>query len=142
MSNVYHLSYYSQSVGPMDHAELQELLQRARDSNRRQDISGIPIYNSGCFLQLIEGEMEKVDLLYDKIFTDPRHRDVQLIFRQFSAERIFKKNWYMLNRNIGEYSSDVQQKIDDFIFSTANGGVTIEDRHNFEILMRAMSQEF
>lgn len=142
MSKIYQLAYFSQATEPMERKELHEMLMKARAKNKAAGISGILIYNGGCFLQLLEGDNAPVDKLYDVILEDKRHHAVSLIFRQFTENRIFKKDWYMLNRRLSEYSSDVQKDIVEFIELSENGGQTVESEQNFVQLLRAMAKEF
>ena len=61
---MYHLIYVSQAVQPMTETELAGILEKSRDYNRRDGITGLLIYklapssNRANFMQLLEGDSE------------------------------------------------------------------------------------
>ena len=62
--------------------EIKELLSSTAKNNQENSISGILIYNSGNFLQYMEGPERKVkDLYYEKISKDKRHKDLITLFK-------------------------------------------------------------
>lgn len=44
--------------------------------NKGHEVTGILLYNERSFFQLIEGEKEIIQPLYDKIIKDSRHKDI------------------------------------------------------------------
>jgi hypothetical protein len=54
--------------------ELMELLQQSRANNQRLGITGLLLYKGLDFMQVIEGEENKVRKLSSKIEKDPRHQ--------------------------------------------------------------------
>lgn len=85
------LIYTSRAAVPFDRPALSELARRADAANRGVGITGVLVYASGSFAQVLEGEGDAVRRLYRVIELDPRHRDVQLHwdepveFRRFAA---------------------------------------------------------
>lgn len=69
-----------------------QLLNEARKANRQNDVSGMMIYTTGCFLLALEGEAAKVDVACRMIFSGKR--DMKAIFREGIAEREFPE-WTM-----------------------------------------------
>jgi len=49
------LSYTSIASHLMAHDELIQLLQEARENNRKRGITGMLLYMEGCFFQVLEG---------------------------------------------------------------------------------------
>lgn len=75
---MYTLTYESVAVNKMSGKEMDELLEQARADNERDDITGCLIYYMGGFIQVLEGNKEKVQNLYDRIKGDKRHKNVHM----------------------------------------------------------------
>jgi hypothetical protein len=65
------------------------ILAKSRRNNARAQIVGGLLFGDGCFLQCLEGEAKAVDTLYEKIASDPRHRDVKVLSRGLIHQRSF-----------------------------------------------------
>ena len=74
--------------------ELQNLLSTSREFNAKHDISGILLYKDGSYLQFIEGEVDVINSLYERIKNNPRHYKVKLLLEGESAVRAFP-GWHM-----------------------------------------------
>ncbi len=70
------------------------ILSVSRVRNAQQDITGALICRSDIFLQLLEGPVEKVETLFDKICEDDRHVEVSLLVRCRVEDRLFP-GWAM-----------------------------------------------
>lgn len=89
------LVYYSrQNPVRLSIREVSELIQRARVNNGAQGLSGGLLWSGRYFLQVLEGDRERVEKLYNVIRVDPRHQDVTLIEQSLVDERLFGE-WYM-----------------------------------------------
>jgi hypothetical protein len=88
------LIYASAAKNMMTSEELLEILKKARIKNEGLAITGMLLYRSGNFLQVLEGEESKVTALYDVIKTDPRHHQVLTIAIKPVKERLFS-SWEM-----------------------------------------------
>jgi hypothetical protein len=64
-------------------------LAKARERNTAIEVSGVLLYQGGTFLQVLEGETDRVGAIYERIGRDTRHRDVLLLHRRVVAERNF-----------------------------------------------------
>lgn len=91
---MYTLTYESVATGKIIGSEMEELLQKARANNQREDITGCLIYYKGGFVQLLEGDKDKIEALYEKIKIDPRHKNVSLFSDDEISKRTFP-NWGM-----------------------------------------------
>ncbi len=74
-------------------AELAGILLQSRRFNRRHSISGFLAYQSGWYLGVIEGGSEDVGALFDRIRSDPRHRNVRLILDDPDRRARLYKDW-------------------------------------------------
>lgn len=88
------LVYVSFASHDMSDTELKDLLRGARENNASLKVSGMLLYRDRYFIQVLEGEAEVVDPLFDKIRQDPRHQSVLVVTRSPIAERSFEQ-WSM-----------------------------------------------
>lgn len=86
--------YTSSAVKPFSDKELGLLLESAARFNRIHDITGLLLYASGTFMQVLEGESAVLDELMRKIKADTRHRDVNVLVRNTRKTRDFSQ-WSM-----------------------------------------------
>ena len=100
------LIYGSSALRPMTTPELVEILAKAREKNHRLGITGMLLYKSGNFLQVLEGEEQPVLDLYEVIRQDSRHHQVEIIAVRSVKERHFGE-WEM-----GFLNLDTDQLID------------------------------
>lgn len=88
------VSYVSRTTEPMSASSLLALLQECRSNNERLGVTGMLLYGNGTFLQALEGEDEVVDALVERICSDDRHAEIQMLRRQEIAERQYSE-WSM-----------------------------------------------
>ena len=91
---MYHLVYSSRAVHPFSKEELINLLTTSRIANKKTGITGMLIYMQGKFIQVLEGDQQKVEAIYKKIQDDPRHKQISKVLVGNSPERIFN-DWSM-----------------------------------------------
>lgn len=89
-----HLVYMSRAVRPLSDQDLQELLTQCRRDNEREHVTGILFYSHGNIAQLIEGEPEVIEALFQKIALDGRHSHVHKLVQKPITERSFP-DWSM-----------------------------------------------
>jgi Sensors of blue-light using FAD len=92
MEDLIHVIYLSAASPDMSEHDTVEFLNAARKANRQNDISGLMLYMSGCFLLLLEGEAAKIDIASNAIFSG--ERAMRMILREPIAEREFPE-WIM-----------------------------------------------
>lgn len=90
----YELAYASAARTLFTPPELSELLRVARRNNERAGVTGILLYHEGSFLQLLEGEQEQVEQIYERVRLDPRHWRVSVVRQGPVPERRFS-SWSM-----------------------------------------------
>ena len=92
--SLYCLVYTSVSSQKMSDDDLKKILEKSREKNQRSDVTGMLLYLDPYFIQLLEGEKETVDAIFNAINHDPRHHKVSIIYRQPLNKRYFS-NWSM-----------------------------------------------
>ena len=62
-----HCIYTSAAVGEFTESDIMELLTIAKDNNAKLDVTGMLLYDSGSFFQILEGKASAVETLFRKI---------------------------------------------------------------------------
>ena len=122
--------YCSQATYDIGPEELLDLLARARVSNERAGLSGMLLYCSQSFLQMLEGDASVVAETYHRIAGDERHTNLRLLMDAEVPERLFSE-WSMGFEHVDE--DELTDQIDGFTPATlyplmnpdliVNGGV-------------------
>ncbi len=81
---------YVSNISKGNSIELDQLFKLTKENNIKLDITGVLIYKNGNFLQIIEGEDNKVYSLYDKICIDKRHHHIIKVLDINIPGRIFE----------------------------------------------------
>ena len=81
MFGLYRIAYLSWSTLPTENRPyaqaIQDLLEYSRDWNADNKVTGMLMFSTGRFAQIIEGEKRLLESLYGRICCDGRHRDVR-----------------------------------------------------------------
>ena len=88
------LIYASAATRPFSAPQLNTLLEKARARNSLFSVTGMLLYHSGSFLQVLEGPEDNVELILASIRRDPRHTNTKILSRQSSMRREFDQ-WAM-----------------------------------------------
>ncbi len=98
---IHHLVYVSAAITPFTKRQLIDLLQQARDKNRRLGVTGLLVYRRGWFMQVLEGEKSAVRDLFATIAEDDRHRGVTVMAEGDYPKRQFP-DWSMGFRDLDD----------------------------------------
>jgi class 3 adenylate cyclase len=97
------LSYISRLSVPFAQELVADIVRVAGRNNARDEITGVLICFAQFFFQIIEGEDEKIDRLYEKIGRDPRHTDLVCLRTELDIDGRLFPEWSMqvidLNEN-------------------------------------------
>ncbi len=94
MVSLVHCIYASTATRPFSEAQLATLIQGARVKNQGLGVTGILVYMSGRFFQILEGEAAVIEQLYAAIEGDQRHKEVtRIIFESIHAREF--RDWSM-----------------------------------------------
>lgn len=75
-------------------AEIDNILDVAREANAAADITGALMFNNGCFAQILEGKLDNVEETFERIQCDERHADVVILSLETVEQRRFS-SWSM-----------------------------------------------
>jgi uncharacterized Fe-S cluster-containing MiaB family protein len=110
--------YFSSSVKQFQEEDLTSILQQSRRNNSEVGVTGVMLYVRGSIIQVLEGDKETVESLYQRIEKDPRHHDVVRVFSRPIPQRLFA-DW-----NMG-YETITTRQLED-VKRTVNLGVENE----------------
>jgi hypothetical protein len=86
--------YCSQASGDFNPEELISLLELAREKNRASGLTGMLLYSSQSFLQMLEGDPAALEETYQRIVGDERHINLRLLMNSDVPTRLFP-DWTM-----------------------------------------------
>lgn len=104
---LYSITYLSKFV--IEDVEVGEraissIVESARANNRKLNVTGALILSGNYFGQIIEGDKDVLETLYQKIIADVRHSNVTLLASDFILERRFE-NWSMAFAKVQQHFS-------------------------------------
>jgi hypothetical protein len=91
--------YASRANPAVDQDELISILRKSKANNPSLGVTGVLCFSEGIFLQALEGGRSAVNRLYNRIATDSRHTQVELLSYEEIGERRFA-GWSMGQVNI------------------------------------------
>ena len=112
MRRIIYCSRASEDVSPV---ELVELLAVSRRNNGAAGLSGMLLYSSQSFLQVLEGESADLDRTYARIHADPRHHGLRLLLDAEVPRPLFG-NWTMGFDHVDD--EDLAETLDGFTPAT------------------------
>ena len=83
------LTYKSRATTTPTPADIKAMVSKARARNREMGITGMLLFEDGCFLQTLEGPPDQLDRVWNSIKRDPRHRDIQVLSEHIINNRLF-----------------------------------------------------
>lgn len=101
MNEFVQLCYTSTATKPMTQSDLEALLQRARQFNASQDVTGVLLHHTGSFLQYLEGPRQGIERVYARIRVSPLHTDLFELLDGPADERLFP-DWKMGSTGVPE----------------------------------------
>ncbi|MDB3986412.1 BLUF domain-containing protein [Pseudomonadales bacterium] len=92
--NLVSKTYLSKAVDIFSDHDLDQLLTNCRRNNAAASVTGALLYHNGYFMQLIEGQLDAINAIYDRIQADPRHEVLSVLFEDEISARFFP-DWTM-----------------------------------------------
>jgi len=86
--------YTSQASEQLNKRNLLDLLHTSRGYNTIDNITGVLMHRDGYFLQIIEGEQDVIEDLFQRLNNDTRHKNIKMILDRSIESRLFS-NWAM-----------------------------------------------
>ena len=73
------LTYISRYAASLSQKAIKAIGEVSRRNNERDQITGVLLSFKNIFFQILEGDEEKIDYLYEKILRDQRHYDIMCL---------------------------------------------------------------
>lgn len=112
MRRIVYCSQATQDVSPED---LVALLELSRRNNERVGLSGMLLYCSQSFLQVLEGESAALDRTYDRIIADSRHTNLRKLMDAEVPAPLFP-DWTMGFEHVDD--EELAEDLDGFTAAT------------------------
>lgn len=116
MSELKHMVYVSFSDKDLAESDLVSLLVEIRKKNKKQNVTGMLLYNEGSFIQVIEGFTQKINDLFEKIKGDTRHNTIVVLLDEVITSRSFP-NWTMGYQKLTNQQASTIHGFSDFMES-------------------------
>lgn len=134
---LYHLAYLSSATHLMSEKELKDILETSRVNNKKDNITGLLLYNDGSFFQALEGEKAKVEACYERIRKDRRHDNCITLLDGDLENRTFL-SWDMAFIPFGQLT-EAQQSQFISLGKLRKSGKMIEMESNQDLRILAQS---
>lgn len=138
MSQLHRIVYCSRSLieGPRAarEAETRRILARSRRNNGAVNITGALMFSDDCFAQVLEGPLEPLTRVFERIQRDPRHHDVAVLNMEATENRYFP-GWTMAYAGEDETKGD-RHPLAHFSLQTAFAARTEAAGHEILDLLR------
>jgi len=102
---------------------LQVLADKSAGNNAKVGITGLLLYGSGHYFQVLEGNFAAIRAVYDRIRKDKQHKACQLLCQCERTERLFP-SWNMGQVNLESPSIVGKSDWDVISSALANGGAS------------------
>lgn len=136
--NSVRLVYYSEPTQLLDQNDIRAILEHSITFNKVKDITGVLVYNENYFMQLLDGERDEVNALYNRIIQDSRHKNVRLIHYGSLVGQRFTE-WSM---GIAYLPSFPKARIETKYGGFVPPEFTIEDAVHYLMMIRQYTVEF
>jgi len=119
--------YCSQATYDLSPDELVELLEVSRRNNAAAGLSGMLLYSSQSFLQVLEGDANALATTYARISLDDRHLNLRLLLEAEVPAPLFP-DWTMGFEHVDD--EDLAEELDGFTPATEYPLVNPDLIHN------------
>ncbi len=98
---MYEIVYCSKASHDLTKKDIDDILKTAHGFNAKYNITGCLLYYNREFIQILEGEKERIQDLYALIYDDDRHTDIIMLAEGEKKERTFK-DWSMAYQELSD----------------------------------------
>ncbi|GJM00501.1 MAG: hypothetical protein DHS20C07_21800 [Methyloligella sp.] len=93
------LLYISSQSKKLNINDVRQIVRKSQKRNKQHNVTGLLLYYEGCFCQVIEGYPKDIEVIFDYISNDHKHRSLITLQDDFVDQRAFKE-WTMAFQNI------------------------------------------
>ena len=120
------LTYISKFSRPLSSEEIQSIGDISQKNNQQQDITGVLLCSQGIFFQILEGEEERIDKLYNKILRDNRHTDILCLHTEHDIKHRLFPDWSMRSINLDENTDLIIKPVKALLQTLTDSYIIIE----------------
>jgi len=95
------LLYASTARSDLTREDIDAIVETATRVNGENDVTGLLAFDGKGFAQILEGELDTIQSLYEKISRDPRHSGCVLLHIGPAERRRFK-DWSLAYRRLSD----------------------------------------
>ena len=118
-SRLCRLLYRSKLHDSVSWSDIVNIASHARVSNEENGITGMILSNDRDILQVIEGRLDNLNVLFNKIVFDNRHYQIELLSFETIPERSFDR-WKMKEINLSRYKGDMDNVMQQFLIKPSD----------------------
>jgi len=122
MNDLQALVYVSTASHHLSEAEISHLLDRARERNAKEQVTGVLLYSHGNFMQYLEGPRAGVARVYEHIVADGLHHGIIELVREPIPTREFA-DWTMAFRSISAFGMSSPETFDKLFIAKIDPAV-------------------
>jgi hypothetical protein len=122
MNDLQALVYVSTASHHLSEAEISHLLDRARERNAKEQVTGVLLYSHGNFMQYLEGPRAGVARVYEHIVADGLHHGIIELVREPIPTREFS-DWTMAFRSISAFGMSSPETFDKLFIAKIDPAV-------------------
>jgi len=111
------LIYHSYADANITNEQINDIIEVAKANNSKHEITGCLLYHNKQFVQMLEGEQNEVEALFERIAQDTRHSSVHVVHKGAIEKRTFKvpMGFDVVDKDDFEYIGAVGRKDLEFI---------------------------
>jgi class 3 adenylate cyclase len=109
-------------------------------NNAQLDITGLLVFFTGLFFQIIEGDDAQVDALYEKIIKDARHIDIVCLKAEYDIEERLFPTWSMKTINLDNSDNDELTRPIRILFQTLTESHNIIERYTQPAVLKILNR--
>ncbi|MBD2184741.1 BLUF domain-containing protein [Planktothrix sp. FACHB-1355] len=132
------LTYISKFARPLSSKEIEAIGKVSAPNNQAKNITGVLLCSQGIFFQILEGDEENIDRLYEKILRDRRHTDILCLNTEHDIkERLFPE-WSIQTIDLDE-NTDLIIKPIRALLQTLNESYRILEKYTQPTVVNIIS---
>ena len=97
------LIYRSLALSPDPAVAMDDILKVSVAKNARLDLTGALGFTDRHYIQLLEGPVASLDRLMATLMTDPRHKEISILYRAKTAGRVLP-GWSMARLDLSRHA--------------------------------------
>lgn len=133
------ITYISRISHPLSIEELKTIGVLSSQNNMRANITGLLVYFEKLFFQIIEGDDEEVDQLFEKIGKDPRHNDILRLKTEYGVEERLFPAWLMKTINLDDNVDELMRPI-KILLQTVVESHSIVERYTQPTILKILNE--